>query len=100
MLPAQLIVNGAGQRYINEPTPYSEFGFEMIAGERGGTSHIPSWLILVSRGRFANGTAALESAAAVLRRAAPIVTEPTAHAYLEQIHGTACAALLRVGSAC
>jgi hypothetical protein len=60
----------------------------------------PSWLILVSRGRFANGTAALESAAAVLRRAAPIVTEPTAHAYLEQIHGTACAALLRVGSAC
>lgn len=46
MLPAQLIVNGAGQRYINEPTPYSEFGFEMIAGERTGTPHIPSWLIL------------------------------------------------------
>lgn len=60
----------------------------------------PSWLILVSRGRFANGTAALESAAELLRKAAPLVTEPDAHAYLEQIHGTACAALLRVGSAC
>jgi hypothetical protein len=60
----------------------------------------PSWLILVSRGRFANGTVALKSAADLLRKAAPIVTEPDSHAYLEQIHGTACAALLRVGSAC
>jgi hypothetical protein len=60
----------------------------------------PSWLILVSRGRFANGTAALTAAAGVLQKAAPLVREHDAHAFLEQIRGTACAALLRVGSAC
>jgi Succinate dehydrogenase/fumarate reductase, flavoprotein subunit len=46
MLPSQLIVNGAGKRYINEPTPYSDFGFAMIEGQRTGVSHIPSWLIM------------------------------------------------------
>ncbi|MDQ2969082.1 MAG: hypothetical protein M3R37_12275, partial [Actinomycetota bacterium] len=60
----------------------------------------PAWLILESRGPFANGTSALESATEVLRRAAPLVTEPDAHTYLEQIRGTACAALVRLGSAC
>jgi hypothetical protein len=60
----------------------------------------PSWLILVSRGPFANGTAALRSAAELLKIATPLVTEPNAHAYAEQIHGTACAALVRLGSAC
>jgi hypothetical protein len=60
----------------------------------------PSWLILVSRGPFANGTAALESAAELLRVTSPLVTEPNAHAYLEQIRGTACAALVRLRSAC
>jgi hypothetical protein len=60
----------------------------------------PSWLILESRGPFANGTAALQSAAELLRTAAPLLTETEAHAYLEQIHGTACAALVRLRSAC
>jgi hypothetical protein len=60
----------------------------------------PSWLILVSRGPFANGTAALRSAAELLKIATPLVTEPNAHAYAEQIHGTACAALVRLRSAC
>jgi hypothetical protein len=60
----------------------------------------PSWLILESRGPFANGTAALESAAKLLKAAAPLVTEPNAHAYAEQIRGTACAALVRLRSAC
>ena len=60
----------------------------------------PSWLILESRGPFANGTAALGSAAELLRIATPLVTEPNAHAYVEQIRGTACAALVRLRSAC
>jgi hypothetical protein len=59
-----------------------------------------SWLILESRGGFANGTAALQSAAVLMDEAAPLVTEPEAHAYLEQIRGTACAALVRLRSAC
>lgn len=60
----------------------------------------PSWLILESPGPFANGTAALQSAVELLRTAGPLVTEPTARAYLEQIHGTACAALGRLGTTC
>lgn len=45
MMPAQFIVNGDGERYINEATPYSEFGHAMIEGEAGGTTYLPSWLI-------------------------------------------------------
>ena len=60
----------------------------------------PSWLILESRGPFANGTAALGSAAELLRIATLLVTEAHAHAYVQQIHGTACAALVRLRSAC
>lgn len=45
MMPAQLIVNGSGERYINEATPYSEFGIAMIEGDPDGGSRIPSWLI-------------------------------------------------------
>jgi hypothetical protein len=60
----------------------------------------PSWLILESRGPFANGTAALESAATLLKAATPLLTEPIAHAYAEQIRGTACAALVQLHSAC
>jgi succinate dehydrogenase/fumarate reductase flavoprotein subunit len=45
MMPAQFIVNGAGVRYINEATPYSEFGHAMIEGQESGTTYLPSWLI-------------------------------------------------------
>jgi mannosyltransferase len=57
----------------------------------------PSWLILESRGPFANGAAALDSAAGLLQTVIPLVSEPRARAYLEQIHGAACVAL---GRAC
>jgi hypothetical protein len=60
----------------------------------------PSWLILESKGPFANGTAALESAVELLRTATPLVTEPDARAYLKQLQGTACVALGRLGSGC
>jgi succinate dehydrogenase/fumarate reductase flavoprotein subunit len=45
MMPGQFIVNGQGRRFINEATPYSEFGHVMIAGQATGTTHIPCWLI-------------------------------------------------------
>lgn len=45
MMPAQLIVDSAGRRYINEATPYSEFGLAMIEGSPDGRPRIPSWLI-------------------------------------------------------
>ena len=59
-----------------------------------------SWLILESQGPFVDGRAALGSAAAVLRTTAPLVNEPNAHAYLEQLSGAACAALVRLDSGC
>jgi hypothetical protein len=61
-----------------------------------------SWLILEQRGPFADGKAALAAAAAALAQAAPIIAveAPTANGYLQQIHGAACAALTRLGSAC
>ena len=45
MMPGQFMVNGAGERFINEATPYSEFGHVMIEGQATGTDHIPCWLI-------------------------------------------------------
>ncbi|MEU0539935.1 FAD-binding protein [Nocardia sp. NPDC005978] len=49
MMPAQFIVNGAGERYINEAAPYMDFGHAMLAGERAGVTHLPSWLITDDR---------------------------------------------------
>lgn len=45
MMPAQFIVNGAGERFINEAAPYMDFGHAMIEGEKSGVTHIPCWLI-------------------------------------------------------
>jgi 3-oxosteroid 1-dehydrogenase len=45
MLPSQIIVNGAGERWINEAAPYEDFGFEMITRQEAGVQHIPSWYI-------------------------------------------------------
>lgn len=56
MMPAQFVVNGDGERFINEAAPYMDFAHAMIEGQRsaegersdGGTktaTHIPCWLI-------------------------------------------------------
>ena len=45
MMPAQFIVNGAGERFINEAAPYTDFGHAMLAGQETDTTHIPCWLI-------------------------------------------------------
>ncbi|WP_336632709.1 MULTISPECIES: FAD-dependent oxidoreductase [unclassified Microbacterium] len=49
MMPAQLIVDSTGARYINEATPYSEFGLAMIEAEGTDAPRIPSWLITDDR---------------------------------------------------
>lgn len=49
MMPAQFIVNGAGERFINEAAPYMDFGHAMIEGQRSGVTHIPCWLITDKR---------------------------------------------------
>ena len=62
----------------------------------------PSWLIVEVRGPFRDGRAALAAAASALGRAAPLIaaSPSTAHAYLEQLRGTACDALLSLHSSC
>ncbi len=49
MMPSQFIVNGAGERYINEAAPYMDFGHAMIEGQKSGVTHIPSWLVTDTR---------------------------------------------------
>lgn len=49
MMPAQFIVNGDGERFINEATPYSEFGHAMIEGQASGTTYMPCWLVTDDR---------------------------------------------------
>ncbi len=45
MMPSQFIVNGDGERFVNEAAPYMDFAHAMIAGQRTGVEHIPCWLI-------------------------------------------------------
>ncbi|MFD4459027.1 FAD-binding protein [Nocardia sp. NPDC058480] len=45
MMPAQFMVNGTGERFINEAAPYMDFGHAMIDGQKSGITHIPCWLI-------------------------------------------------------
>ena len=45
MMPAQFVVNGAGERFINEAAPYMDFAHAMIEGQQNGVEHIPCWLI-------------------------------------------------------
>jgi nitroreductase len=61
-----------------------------------------SWLILEARGPFADGRAALAAAATVLRRASPVIaaSAPSTGPFLEQLRGTACAALTRLQAVC
>ena len=47
--PGQFVVNAAGQRFVNESSPYVVFCQAQIAGHRTGVSHIPAWMIIDSR---------------------------------------------------
>lgn len=49
-IPGMFVINGAGERYVNETAPYHEFGQVMIARHRDtGIAHIPSWIIIDDR---------------------------------------------------
>jgi len=50
-LPGSIIVNSAGQRYMNEALPYVEAVHEIYKGEATGVSHVPSWLVFDQRYR-------------------------------------------------
>ena len=50
-LPGSLIVNQAGERYMNEALPYVEAVHEMYAGEATGVGHVPSWMVIDQRYR-------------------------------------------------
>jgi 3-oxosteroid 1-dehydrogenase len=44
--PNQFIVNGAGRRFTNEASPYTDFVHDQLAGHRTGVSHIPVFMII------------------------------------------------------
>ena len=50
-LPGSMIVNQAGQRYMNEALPYVEAVHAMYAGEATGVGHVPSWMVIDQRYR-------------------------------------------------
>lgn len=44
--PHQFIVNGEGKRFVNEASPYTDFGHAVIEGEKSGVKHFPFFMIL------------------------------------------------------
>ena len=50
-LPGCILVNGAGQRFVNESAPYVDAVHAMYDGHSEGTPHIPAWLIIDQRYR-------------------------------------------------
>ena len=50
-LPGSIIVNSAGERFMNEALPYVEATHAIYAGEATGVSHVPAWMIIDQRYR-------------------------------------------------
>ena len=50
-LPGCILVNGAGQRFVNESAPYVDAVHAMYDGQAAGVPHIPAWLITDQRYR-------------------------------------------------
>lgn len=50
-LPGSIIVNSAGQRFMNEALPYVEATHEIYKGEASGVPHVPAWLVMDQRYR-------------------------------------------------
>jgi 3-oxosteroid 1-dehydrogenase len=50
-LPGCILVNGAGQRFVNESAPYVDAVHAMYAGHSPDVPHIPAWLITDQRYR-------------------------------------------------
>jgi 3-oxosteroid 1-dehydrogenase len=50
-LPGSIIVNQAGERFMNEALPYVEAVHEIYAGEATGVGHVPAWMVIDQRYR-------------------------------------------------
>ena len=50
-LPGSIIVNSAGQRFMNEALPYVEATHEIYRGEATGVAHVPAWMVIDQRYR-------------------------------------------------
>jgi len=50
-LPGCILVNAAGERFVNESSPYVDAVKAMYAGHRTGVDHIPCWLVADQRYR-------------------------------------------------
>ena len=50
-LPGCVMVNGAGQRFVNESAPYVDAVHAMYAGNAADNPHIPAWLVFDQRYR-------------------------------------------------
>ncbi len=50
-LPGSIIVNSAGQRFMNEALPYVEAVHEIYKGEATGVGHVPAWMVIDQRYR-------------------------------------------------
>jgi 3-oxosteroid 1-dehydrogenase len=50
-LPGCVLVNGAGQRFVNESAPYVDAVHAMYEGHSSRVPHIPSWLVFDQRYR-------------------------------------------------
>ncbi len=50
-LPGSIIVNSAGERFMNEALPYVEAVHAIYAGEQSGVPHVPAWMVVDQRYR-------------------------------------------------
>ena len=50
-LPGSIIVNQAGERFMNEALPYVEAVHEIYRGEASGVGHVPAWMVIDQRYR-------------------------------------------------
>ncbi|MGH3412139.1 MAG: 3-oxosteroid 1-dehydrogenase [Marmoricola sp.] len=50
-LPGSIIVNGAGERFMNEALPYVEATKAIYDGEATGVPHVPAWMVIDQRYR-------------------------------------------------
>ena len=67
-LPGCLLVNGAGQRFVNESAPYVDAVHAMYDGNTPENPHIPAWLIFDQRYRGRYVFAGLPPGRALPRR--------------------------------
>jgi 3-oxosteroid 1-dehydrogenase len=87
-LPGCILVNGAGQRFVNESAPYVDAVHAMYDGHCAETPHIPAWLVFDQRYRNSYVFAGLPPRKPLPRRwfrAGAVFRAPTLAELAEQI---------------